>query len=210
MTAVALGGWGIGQLWFAAEGPNHPPPLPSRVVALPSAGVGEAARAPGPTPLGRSVPRKIVIPKIGLQAGVEQIGLRADGAIETPSYERANRAAWYRLGPSPGEPGAAVIVGHVDSKKSVAVFFYLTKLRPGDVIEVEREDRTTAVFTVESLESFEKTQFPTDRVYGPTAEPSLRLVTCGGRYDRSRGAYVDNIVVFAHFTGVKPPPPPQV
>ncbi|NUO59158.1 MAG: class F sortase [Hamadaea sp.] len=208
LALMAAGGWGIGQLATAAHKPGTPPPLPAQVLALPSGGLAQPPTGPGA--LTRSVPRKIIIPKIGLRAWIEQIGLRPDGAIATPSYERANHASWYKLGPTPGEAGAAVIIGHVDTKKSVGVFYYLTRLRPGDEVEVEREDRTTAVFTIEMMESFPKAAFPADRVYAGGSTPELRLITCGGRYNAKTHSYSDNIVVFARLTGVRRPPPPQV
>jgi sortase (surface protein transpeptidase) len=144
-----------------------------------------------------------VIPSIALRAAMTDVGLASDGRIETPPYKKANLAAWYRIGPSPGERGSAVILGHVDSKKSVAVFFYLTRMRPGDRIEVTRADRQVAIFTVDSVERVAKADFPTERVYGPTEGAELRLVTCGGRYDRAREAWLDNIIVFAHMTGAR-------
>ncbi|MCP2327171.1 hypothetical protein HDA40_005678 [Hamadaea flava] len=208
VALVGLGGWGTGLLIGAADKPGTPPPLPAQVLALPSGGLEPPDRGPGP--LTRSTPRKIVIPRIGLRAWIEEIGLRPDGAIETPSFERANHASWYKLGPSPGEAGAAVVIGHVDSRKSVAVFYYLTRLRPGEEIEIERADRTTAIFTIEVMQSFPKADFPTDRVYAGGPVPELRLITCGGRYDATSHSYSDNIVVFARLTGVRPPPPPQV
>lgn len=143
-----------------------------------------------------------MIPSINLRAGLDTVGLRPDGTIETPPYERAHRAAWYRLGPAPGERGAAVLVGHVDSKKAVGVFWYLTKVTAGDEIQVTREDRRTLVFTVTSVEEFTKDAFPTDRVYAEADAPQLRLVTCGGRWDPVRGEYPSNVVVFAALTGV--------
>jgi hypothetical protein len=210
LAVVALGGWGIGQLVGAARSPGAPPALPEQVLAMPTAGVGSAEHVTSsPSPLNHSVPSKIIIPAIGLRADIDQIGLRPDGALETPSFERANRAAWYRLGPSPGEAGPAVIIGHVDTKKGPAVFYYLTKLHPGDKIEVERTDGVTAIFTIDTLESFPKSEFPTNRVYGGSPAPLLRLITCGGRFDASRHSYVDNIVAFAHLTAVRRPPPPR-
>jgi hypothetical protein len=163
----------------------------------------------GPQPLGRSAPTKISIPAIGLRAPIDAMGLRPDGSVQTPSFKRANHAGWFRLGPSPGEPGAAVILGHVDTKKGAAVFYYLTRLRPGEAIEVVRADGSTAIFTIDSLEEFAKAAFPTDRVYLGSAEPALRLVTCGGRFDARERSYVDNIVVFARLTGVRPAAPAQ-
>jgi hypothetical protein len=170
--------------------------------ASPSVRPLRAVLARRPAALDRSAPTKIVIPSINLRAWLDTVGLRPDGAIETPPYERAHRAAWYRLGPAPGERGAAVLVGHVDSKKAVAVFWYLTRIVPGDEIQVTREDGRTALFTVTSIEEFTKAAFPTARVYADTDAPHLRLVTCGGRWDPVRGEYPSNVVVFATLTGV--------
>jgi hypothetical protein len=110
---------------------------------------------------------------------------------------------WYRSGPTPGEIGPAVIVGHVDSKGLVAVFFYLTRVRPGNQIEVTRQDGKVAVFTVSSIEKFAKTDFPTERVYGPTDGSELRLITCGGTFDRARASWSSNVVVFAKLSEIR-------
>jgi hypothetical protein len=151
--------------------------------------------------MSRSVPKTIRIRSINLDAPVDQLGLAGNGQVETPPYATANRAAWYKLGPSPGEDGPAVVFGHVDSKSGLAVFFYLTRVKPGAKVEVTRYDGRTAVFTVDSVEQFSKSTFPTARVYGPVAGPVLRLVTCGGAYDRKHASYVANVVLFAHLSG---------
>jgi sortase (surface protein transpeptidase) len=110
---------------------------------------------------------------------------------------RADRAGWYAEGPRPGQPGPAVVIGHVDWDHSPAVFFHLHDLRPGDPVYVDRADRSTARFRVIGLSQVPKSRFPTDRVFAPTLEPSLRLVTCGGSFDRATGNYRDNVIVFA-------------
>lgn len=104
---------------------------------------------------------------------------------------------WFSEGSVPGEAGPAVVVGHVDSWQGPGVFSRLRELRPGDTIDVPRSDGTVARFAVDSVERFEKSAFPTGRVYGPTAGPALRLVTCGGPFDPQTRSYVDNVVVFA-------------
>lgn len=205
VATVLLAGVGVWQVGAASVAPAGPPPL---VAAAPPPTPSPAVRplravlARRPPALDRSAPTKIVIPSINLRAALDTVGLLPDGTIETPPYERAHRAAWYRLGPAPGERGAAVLVGHVDSKKAVAVFWYLTKVGPGDEIRVTREDGRTAVFTVTSIEEFAKADFPTDRVYADPDAPQLRLVTCGGRWDPVRGDYPSNVVVFATMAGV--------
>jgi len=107
-------------------------------------------------------------------------------------------AGWYALGPRPGEPGSAVILGHVDSKEDgPAVFFRLRELRRGDQIRVRRADGSTVRFVVQRTEQYDKQRFPTDDVYYPTLTPGLRLVTCGGEFDATARSYRSNIIVFA-------------
>jgi sortase (surface protein transpeptidase) len=115
--------------------------------------------------------------------------------MEVP--EDFGRAGWFAGGPAPGRPGPAVIAGHVDSMKGPAVFYRLRDLRPGDEVRVERADGARLRFVVDTTRSFPKAGFPTSTVFGPTPEAALRLVTCAGSFDRARGSYRDNLVVFA-------------
>ncbi|MEU0151850.1 class F sortase [Micromonospora fulviviridis] len=155
-----------------------------------------------PAGLSRSAPTTISIPRIGVQAEIMTLGTNPDGTVEVPPLDQAMKAGWYSPGPSPGEVGNAVIVGHVDSAKlGPAVFFDLGSLRPGDTIDVAREDGSTATFTVNEVKSYPKTAFPTEQVYGPSDAPGLRVVTCGGVFDRSAGSYLNNIVVYAGLAG---------
>lgn len=157
-------------------------------------------RAAAPA-LPRSTPTTISIPRIGVHADLMTLGTNPDGSVQVPPLEQARLAGWYSPGPSPGEIGSAVIVGHVDSAKlGPAVFFNLGSLRAGDTITVARADGRAATFTVDSVKSYPKTSFPSALVYGPSDQPSLRVVTCGGVFDRSARSYLDNIVVFATLT----------
>jgi sortase (surface protein transpeptidase) len=148
-----------------------------------------------------SQPTRIEIPAIGVAAPVGAVGLNPDGTVEVPPLERADDTGWYRYGPTPGEIGPAVVLGHVDSKRGPAVFFRLHHLKAGDTVRILRADGVTAVFRTTSVAEFPKTQFPTDRVYGGLDHAGLRLVTCGGSFDPVRGSYRSNIIVFADFTG---------
>lgn len=107
-------------------------------------------------------------------------------------------AGWWRAGPEPGEPGAAVIAGHLDNADGPDVFYRLADVEPGDEIVVTRTDGSEAVFRVVDVGQFPQDAFPTERVYGAPADRAvLRLITCGGEYDRNLGRYRDNVVVFA-------------
>ncbi|WP_319464227.1 class F sortase [Micromonospora sp. RTP1Z1] len=154
-----------------------------------------------PAGLARSNPTTISIPRIGVNADIMTLGTNPDGTVQVPPLDQAQRAGWYSPGPSPGEVGNAVIVGHVDSAKlGPAVFFNLGSLKPGDTITVAREDGSNPTFTVDEVKSYPKTSFPTELVYGPSDKPSLRVVTCGGDFDQNAHSYLNNIVVLATMT----------
>ncbi|MEH0971016.1 class F sortase [Micromonospora sp. CPCC 205546] len=198
VVVVAMVGAGlIGASFRTAPAPRPPQPLAA------SASTGAAAPDADPdvaagTGLARSAPTTIKIPRIGVDAAIMSLGTNPDGTVQVPPLERAQLAGWYEPGPSPGEVGNAVIVGHVDSAAiGPAVFFSLGALQPGDTITVARQDGQQATFTVESVGAYPKTQFPTERVYGPSDRPGLRVVTCGGTFDPAAGSYPDNVVVFA-------------
>jgi sortase (surface protein transpeptidase) len=144
-------------------------------------------------------PVSIEIPEIDVTSDLERLGRDAAGAIEIPSGWQV--AGWYAEGVRPGQVGPAVIVGHVDSTQGPAVFYRLRELQRGDKIKITRENGSVATFVVDRLEQHAKTRFPTDDVYLPTLEPTLRLVTCDGTFDRSTGHYRDNLVVFADLAG---------
>lgn len=140
-------------------------------------------------------PTTVRIPRIGVDATMIPLGLNDDGTIEVP-HDFA-QTGWWADGPEPGEAGPAVILGHVDSRSGPAVFYDLRSLDPGDEILVDRLDGTTVTYAVERLEQHPKDDFPTQAVYGPTDGPELRLVTCGGDFDRDARSYRDNVIVFA-------------
>lgn len=152
-----------------------------------------------------SRPVSLAVPAIRVAAPVEPVGEAPDGSIAVPPLDEADRAGWYDRGPTPGEPGRAVIVGHVDTKDGPAVFYELARLKSGDRIEVTRADRSVAVFAVESVERFGKNDLPADRVYGDDGPPALRLITCGGQWVGGRTGYVDNVIAFATLVDTRLP-----
>jgi hypothetical protein len=109
----------------------------------------------------------------------------------------ADPVGWYAGSPTPGELGPAVLAGHVDWAGEPGAFAGLGGLLPGESVVVQRADGTVATFTVDRVEEHGKDDFPTDRVYGDLDHAGLRLVTCGGDFDRDSGDYPDNVIVFA-------------
>ncbi|HET6393574.1 MAG TPA: class F sortase [Blastococcus sp.] len=149
-----------------------------------------------------SPPVRVQVPTIGVDSGLLDLGLQADGTLEVPPD--GTSAGWYTDAPTPGELGPAVIAAHVDWEGQPGVFHRLRDVRPGAEISVLREDGTTAVFLVTTVEQFAKDEFPTQTVYGDIDHAGLRLITCGGSFDGSARSYVDNIVVFAELDRVAP------
>ena len=177
----------------------EPTPLPGTPTATPRPTPSPTATAiPTPTatplpPVG--LPVHLKIPAIKVDTEVEHVGLTDDGAMDVP--KNYDNVAWYNLGPRPGEPGNAVIDGHVDSKTRTAVFWDLRKLKPGDEIIVVGSDGVERKFVVKLLESYKRAEAPLDRIFGAAPGVHLNLITCDGVFDRSRQEYDKNLVVYA-------------
>jgi sortase (surface protein transpeptidase) len=180
-----------------ARRPAEPSPAATSTAAPTTAGGVDAARGFRSTRGYRAtpVPVRIEIPKIGVASSLDRHGRAPDRTVEVPS--RWEVAGWYAPGTRPGDPGSAVILGHVDSKRGPAVFFRLRELRRGDDVVIVRADGSSVRFAVERTEQYAKDRFPTDAVYYPTLTPALRLVTCGGEFDATAGHYRSNVIVFA-------------
>jgi len=160
--------------------------------------------APAP-PLRRSLPVFVDIPAIGVHSKLLHLGDNSDGTIQVPPLPtRAGEAAWYKYSATPGQRGASVIEGHVDSYQGAAVFFRLGALRPGDRIDVTLADKITAVFRVTGVRRYAKSKFPAKTIYGATGYPALRLITCGGVFDYATRNYLSSTVVFAYLTSSRP------
>jgi sortase (surface protein transpeptidase) len=193
--------------------PSAPPsPLPATTtVPTPSAPSTSLHPSTPTTPaagaldegLPRSAPVRIAIPKIGVDAPFIKLSLDASKHLKPPPPNDTNLVGWFQGGASPGERGAAVVVGHVDTKTGPAVFVGLGSLKAGDFVSITRADGVVARFEVDRAETFSKAEFPDDLVYTDTPTPELRLITCTGPYDRGKQDYEDNLVVFAHLDSIK-------
>jgi Sortase domain len=184
---------------IVAFGAQQHAPQPS----LSAAGeLGPSGRGPS---LRRSLPVSVRIPAIGVDSTLLHLGVNADGSMQVPSLvTSANNAAWYKYSATPGQIGASVIEGHVDSYHGPAVFYRLGALRPGDIIEVRLADGITAIFRVTGVREYLKSNFPADAIYRATDYAALRLITCGGAFDYATGHYLSSTVVFASLTASRP------
>lgn len=191
--------------WLTGHGGGHIGPAGTTVPGAPRAPAASGDHPPqvyAPhAPLPAAKPLRLDIDSIGLHAGIVGRGLR-DGTVDPPPYDTPDVAGWYRDGPAPGAPGAALIVGHVDTETRAAVFYQLSTVRRGAVVSVTRADGVVAEFTVEAVEVVQKDEFDADRVYGygDTDRPELHLITCGGSFDRAAQSYSANVVVYATLT----------
>jgi Sortase domain len=157
--------------------------------------VAPAAEWTAPAPAARVRPVSIAIPALDLAGPLGELTAADNGELLAPPDP--GRAGWYAGGVVPGDVGPAVIGGHVDSRRGPGVFFALRSLRPGDAVAVTLSDGRTVRFTVTDVHEVPKARFPTEAVYAPTPRPELRLITCGGEFDRAVRSYQDNVVVDA-------------
>lgn len=142
-----------------------------------------------------AAPVLVSIPSIGVRSGLIDLRKNPDGTVQVP--KDYGRAGWYVGSAHPGDAGPTVLIGHVDSTRGPAVFYRVSRLHRGDRITVQRSDNTSAWYAVQSVQRFPKRAFPTALVYKGDGRPSLRLVTCGGQFNRRTGHYLDNTVVIA-------------
>ena len=212
LLAVALltgcgSGSGTGAGAGTAPGAVPPPVAVAAASAAPSGTGHPAGTAPPshgtgtPRPLARSVPVRLEIPAIGVDTPVVKLGLAADGSVQVPPIEAHAPAGWYQGSPTPGQLGPSVILAHVTvGQYGNGVFLHLSRLRPGDHVVARLTDGASATFTVDKVETVDKSHFPTQAVYGDVSRPELRLITCGGPRNSAGNGYLDNVVVFASLT----------
>ncbi|NEC89202.1 class F sortase [Streptomyces sp. SID12501] len=165
----------------------------------PTAHPSAPATPRAPALLPRSRPTRLGLPYLDVEAPVVDLRLDRHGQLSAPPDNNSNLVGWYADGPSPGENGTVIVVGHRDTRAGPAVFVGLDEVTPGRRVELRRADGRTAVYTVYAVKTYDKANFPSREVYGARARPELRLITCGGGYDRRTG-YTGNIVVYAHLT----------
>lgn len=181
MLSLALQGCGgeVHRVAAAASpspstAPTPEPPTPTPV--------------PTPTPLVPARPPvHFAIPSLGIDAGVEQVPFL--GVPQDPA-----KVAWFRTGPAPGEPGDAVIDGHLDWTTGPAVFWHLRDIKAGAEIDITGGDGQKVVFTVDHVDVVDANSNPPAWLYTETGDPSLSLITCEGTYSRARG-YNERLLV---------------
>ncbi|MGW7370113.1 class F sortase [Streptomyces sp. NPDC054841] len=200
-TAVALGALLLHNS-FDAIGESRPRPLPAAAAPTPATHKAGSPHASG-LALTRSVPTRISIPAISVNAPFTPLKIGPSGQLNAPPPNNKNLAGWFEAGVTPGERGTSIVAGHVDTKTGPAVFVGLSELKPGNKIDITRKDGQVATFKVDSVEMFSKARFPNERVYNDTPSAQLRVITCGGEFDLKTKDYKDNVVVFAHLDSAK-------
>ncbi len=175
-----------------------------------------ASHAPTPAPkessvtpltVARSAPISLSIPALGLTVPLITLGVNFDGSVEVPASPQ--QAGWFKLGPTPGQLGSAVILGHVDSYRGPGVFFELRSLTTGDRVDVSLADGVVAEFAVTSVVMYPQAQFPATQVYGSRGFSALQLVTCGGVFDTQTRGYLSNVVVYTSLVSATSPTVPS-
>lgn len=185
---------------------GHDRRAPGRPVSASTRPVASQVRVAVPPPaapfaLPPAMPTRLRIPTLSIDAPIEPSGVNPDGTLEVPPFSHPEQVDWDTATPAPGTRGAAVLLGHLDTWNGLAVFAYLRTIRPGGLVEVDRDDGSVATFTVDEVAQYPKDQVPGDEIYDDPGYPALRLITCGGAFDKSTREYEDNIVVYARLQG---------
>jgi hypothetical protein len=202
IVAVELVTAGIGLSLLGINRSNYiQPPTPhvQRAASLANRSLGgasapETARS---QPVGISIPALRISSALGPARGLNEDGTISDAPLSGPTW---SLPWWYDGGPAPGEAGSAVLLGHVDSAVGagrLGVFFRLGELAPGDTILVQLADGLDTRWTTVSTALYPDRRFPDALVYSRSGAPTLRLVTCGGRFDPVTGHYESAVVVTA-------------
>jgi sortase (surface protein transpeptidase) len=172
------------------------------VVGMNSSG-GGSAPTDSPAPLAAATPTKVTVPSINAESTLVPTGLQSDGSLEVPPLSSPMQASWFDQSPTPGEVGPSVILGHINGNGQPGIFANLSKVVAGAQVLVDRGDGQRAVFQVSKVDTIPKSSFPTDAVYNDTPNPQLRLITCGGDYDRANHNYLANVIVYADLVDVQ-------
>ncbi|MGR8010355.1 class F sortase [Streptomyces hypolithicus] len=209
MTGVA---WALVVLGLWLWGRNLPegPGGSSAPTTGDVAAVGRPQGVPLPpahAPLAGASPQRVDVPAIGVAAPVIARGLDTSGAVDPPPYSRPATVGWYGSGTRPGAAGVALLVGHVDTESKPAVFYGLSSTRPGQKVRVTGAGGERLEFTIDDVQVFTRERFDPQKVYGPRQKDraELRLITCGGTYDKKAKTYTANVVVSAYLTNELPP-----
>lgn len=155
-----------------------------------SARIGDLDVTPSMTP------RRLQIPSLAVDAAIGAVGVENNGAMEVPDDVRD--VGWYRHGPAPGAPGAAVIAGHVDSREQgPGAFFDLRRLGVGARVEVIDGNGDVQRYDVVARRTYDKAVLPSEDLFARSGPSQLVLITCGGDFDNTTGSYRDNVVIYA-------------
>ncbi|MEV0091771.1 class F sortase [Streptomyces sp. NPDC050738] len=201
-AVLLLGLWLWGKNIGDGSGSGSSAPATGDVAA-----VGRPLEVPLPPahePLRGAKPQRVDIPSVGITAPVMARGLDASGGVDPPPFASPGTVGWYDEGTRPGASGPALLVGHVDTRDKRAVFYGLSSARPGEKVRVTGVDGTVAEFTIDDVQVVQRDHFDPQKVYGAhkRGRAELRLITCGGTYDREEEAYSANVVVSAYLTDV--------
>jgi sortase (surface protein transpeptidase) len=167
-------------------------PLRPIVLRGESAELGSGAAGPATAEDRPAEPARLSIPALGVRADVQRVSSTETG-IEVP---QVGRAGWFDEGPRPGEPGRAVVIGHLDSQSGPGLFALLPGAEPGTAVSIRDASGDLHRFEIVGKAQVTKATFPSGAVYGPSDRPVLVLITCGGPFDPATG-YRDNVIVYA-------------
>ncbi|MGI5837208.1 MAG: sortase domain-bontaining protein [Chloroflexota bacterium] len=175
---------------------SHPIPTSTRTPTRPPKPTPTATAEPTKSGVATVAPPKLLrLPTVGIEAAFEFVGLTPEGAMDTP--KNPDKVAWYQFGPRPGQPGNAVIAGHVDWAGKVRAFWWLNRLEPGDVVEIIDQKDNSYSFVIKRKQLYDASTAPVQEIFAGSGAPEITLITCGGVFDHRTRQYLSRLVVRA-------------
>ena len=147
-------------------------------------------------------PKQIIIPRIGVEANIEEVGITYKGNMSTP--KKVSNTGWYKYGTIPGYIGSAVVDGHVDNGLGLpGVFNDLKNLYIGDDVYIVTKQGDKLHFKVTSVKSYHYDKVPKDTLFNKSDGAYLNLITCDGKWLPEKGTAERRIVVYTKLVSVE-------
>ncbi len=144
-----------------------------------------------------TLPRYLIIPKLGVDASILPVGINVNGSLGTP--DNVFNTAWYDKSSQPGQKGAMLIDGHISSWTTHGVFYGLNTLSPGDIIDVQGGNGAIFTYKVAKTQIYNSNNVNMGAALLPIdpTKPGLNLISCTGQVISGTSTFNERIIVFA-------------
>lgn len=184
----------LATLWYLPVVTPIPAPAPLAVTVVEAATIPAPVANVAPEHHVPSPHAHLLIPRIGVDAAIDDMGLTADGAMAVP--DSTVTVGWFSLGTRPGDVGSAVIGGHNVWDGTAGAFTRLEELTIGDVMTVVDIHGVSTTFIVRATRTIDTDADATEIFTSYDNGAHLNVITCDGTWDNYTQQYAKRLVVF--------------